>query len=237
MPEYGAFRFGRSAPSRIAGTTVMLAGSDEQLPAEPTYQLIVPFAPPAISGGGASSSSSTTADGHKLWKQVPDRCDLLFYQGDDVVIPLFFAEPVDLDMDNQDMWLWVAQIRTRHTFRSTLVNEFITHATYMGAVPPETQGTTMVELFLPRDDNCYSGVYRWDLCAYAPVDLMRFPKPDDVDEADWPPIDALKTWLYGVATIVPRVTSTDFLPPPETPPGVTVLTQQGWFVGPNGRVP
>ena len=33
------------------------------------------------------------ADGHKLWERTPSRCDLLFYQGDDVVIPLYFNDP------------------------------------------------------------------------------------------------------------------------------------------------
>ena len=78
------------------------------------------------------------------------------------------------------------------------------------------------------------------------TDLSRFPKPDDVGAADWPPIDALRTWLYGIATIAPRVTSTDLLtggyeyplvPYPGPPPHVTVLTTGGWCVGPNGRVP
>ena len=43
----------------------------------------------------------------------------------------------------------------------------------------------------------YYGQYRWDLYSISDANLSRFPKPEDVDVADWPPIDALRTWLYG----------------------------------------
>lgn len=228
MSQYGVARFGQDAPSRIAGVATMFAGAGEILPGEPTYNVLIPFVPPTVSGGGASSSSSTTADGRKLWRSVPARCDLLLYQGDDVVIPLFFAD--DGSMAEQDTWQWFAQMRVLHSYRSTLVNEFFCRSENV-AETVEDEAHVKVEMFLPRDLNCYSGVYRWDLYAIEPEDLSRF-------DTEVPQTDLLRTWLYGVATIVPRVTSTDVLPPPvETPPEVPVLMEGGWFVGPNGRVP
>ena len=245
MPgQYGSFRSGWDAPSRITGTTVMLQGAEELLPGEPMYPDVIPFYPPQITSGDAAGSDSTTADGHKLWQRTPSRCDLLFYQGDDVVIPLYFNDPTIANDDMAAGYVWYAQVRTRHTYRSTFINQFLTSAEFVTGTTEDDEHTK-VELFLPRTENVYFGVYRWDLYSIGPEDLARFPKPDDVDVADWPPIDALRTWLYGLCTIVPRVTSTDVLPTdasytPQLPwpsPDVTVMTVGGWVVGPNGRVP
>ena len=65
----------------------------EVAPSLPWYQPLVPFYPPSITQGDGSSSA-TTEDGHKLWERTPTRCDLLFYQGDDIVIPLYFNDPM-----------------------------------------------------------------------------------------------------------------------------------------------
>ena len=234
--------FGPNMPTRIQGTAQLMMEPGEVAPSLPWYQPLVPFYPPSITSG--SDSSSTTADGHKLWERTPSRCDLLFYQGDDVVIPLYFNDPT---IANDDMSLheWHAQIRVLHRYQSRLVGEFATTAEfYTGA--DETDEYTMVELFLPRSENLYYGQYRWDLYSISDADLSRFPKPEDVDAADWPPTDALRTWLYGVVNIAPRVTDTDYLtgsydypqiPWPGPPAYVTVLTTGGWTVGPNGRVP
>jgi hypothetical protein len=233
--------FGPNMPTRIQGTAQLMFEPGEVAPSVPWYQPLVPFYPPSITNG--SSSSSSTADGHKLWERTPSRCDLLFYQGDDVVIPLYFNDPA---VANDDMSLheWFAQIRVLHRYQSTLVSEFITTATFNTGTTEEDE-YTKVELFLPRWDNLYYGQYRWDLYSISDADLSRFPKPEGVDAADWPPPDALRTWLYGVVNIAPRVTDTDYLtsgfgetPPwPGPPAHVTVITTGGWTVGPNGRVP
>lgn len=229
--------FGPNTPTRVLGTATLMSEPGEVAPV-PWYQPLVPFYPPEITQGDASSSSSTAADGRKIWQRTPAACDLLFYQGDDVVIPLYFNDPATAN-DDMSLYEWHAQIRVRHAYRSILVAEFVTTATFHTGTD-ETDEYTVVELFLPRVDNCYYGVYRWDLYSISDTDMSRFPKPTDVLPADWPPPDALRTWLYGVATIVPRVTATDVLP---TPPGsigsggAAVMTQGGWVVGPNGRVP
>jgi hypothetical protein len=240
--------FGPNMPTRIAGTAQLTMEPGDSAPSLPWYQPLVPFYPPSItSGDGSSSSSGLTPDGHKLWERTPSRCDLLFYQGDDVVIPLYFNDPV-ISGDDLSAHEWFAQIRVLHRHRSRLVAEFTTAVEFhAGTIPPDfADEYTKVELFLPRTENLYYGQFRWDLYSMADADLSRFPKPDDVDAADWPPPDALRTWLYGVATISPRVTSTDVLlgsgsywevPYPGPPVGVTVVTTGGWCVGPNGRVP
>lgn len=235
--------FGPNMPHRIQGTAQLMLEPGEVAPSIPWYQPLVPFYPPSITNG-SSSSEATTADGHKLWERTPSRCDLLFYQGDDIVIPLFFNDPAMAD-DDMSLHEWHAQVRVLHRYRSALVSEFVTTAEFHTGTD-ETDEYTMVELFLPRDRNLYYGQYRWDLYSISDASFARFPKPEGVDAADWPPPDAIRTWLYGIVTIAPRVTSTDVLlggtsgdlsPYPGPPATVVTLTTGGWPVGPNGRVP
>jgi hypothetical protein len=239
-----AHSFGRNMPTRIAGTTQLMMEPGDAAPSLPWYQPLVPFYPPSITSGGSSSTS--TADGHKIWQRTPARCDLVYYQGDDVLIPLYFNDPT-ITGDDLSEHEWFAQIRVLHRYQSRLVSEFVTTDEYHPGVD-ETDEYTKVELFMPRTENLYYGQYRWDLYSLTSADLSRFPKPEDVDEADWPPPDMIRTWLYGVVTIAPRVTETDVLiggsgygyplvPYPGPPPDVTVITTGGWCVGPNGRVP
>jgi hypothetical protein len=237
--------FGPNMPTRIQGTAQLMLEPGEVAPSLPWYQPLVPFYPPSITQG--SSAGTTTADGHKLWERTPSRCDLLFYQGDDVVIPLYFNDP-SLPDDDMSLHEWFAQIRVLHRYQSRLVADFVTSAEFHTGTD-ETDEYTIVELLLPRDRNLYYGQYRWDLYSISDANLARFPKPENVDAADWPPPDALRTWLYGVVNIAPRVTSTDVLlggssgwgetalPWPGPPVDVTVITTGGWCVGPNGRVP
>jgi hypothetical protein len=237
--------FGPNMPTRIAGTAQLVLEPGEVAPSLPWYQPVVPFYPPNIVNGDGSSSA-TTADGHKLWERTPSRCDLLFYQGDDVVIPLYFNDPSIAGDDMSDQQ-WFAQIRVLHRYQSTLVADFVTAAEFHPGADEDTE-YTKVELFLPRADNRHYGQYRWDLYSLSAVDLSRFPMPIDLPEDEiWPPPDALRTWLYGIVNIAPRVTETDVLiggsagyplvPWPGPPPTVTVITTGGWCVGPNGRVP
>jgi hypothetical protein len=243
MPgEFGTFRFGWDSPSRIGTSTVMLQESSELIPAAMQHAP-VPFYPPIASGSG-SSDTEVTADGHRIWQQTPSAVDLIFWQGDDVVVPLYFNDPAVLSDDMADNYAWYAQIRRLHSYRSTLVADFVTKAVYHPPTTPgdETDEYTMVELFLPRSENITAGLYRWELYSIALEDWSRFPKPDDVDAADWPPPDALRTWLWGRCYIVPRVASTDALPVGQIPPidggyQPPAITSQGWVVGPNGRVP
>lgn len=236
--------FGPNMPPRILGSAQLVLEPGEVAPTLPWYQPLVPFYPAIIDGSGSSLSSSALnlVNGVQVWERVPSRCDLLFYQGDDIVIPLYFNDPSVLGDDMAEDFEWVAQIRRVHSYSSMLINEFVTKAVYVprSPTPPETEEYTVVELFLPRSKNLYAGVYRWELYSTSPEDYSRFPKPDDVDAADWPPPDALRTWLYGYCTIVPRLTTTDTLPASAfalSGPGVVVVTNQGWVVGPNGRVP
>jgi hypothetical protein len=234
---YVGSRFGQDGPPRIATTAELLLEATE-LPPIPNYQAIIPFVPGTISGEDTSSAFATMVDGHLLWRTTPSRCDLMFYQGDDIVIPLYFDDPSLTGDDMELGYEWHAQIRVLHSYRSTLVADFVTSADYTSGVDE----ATMVELFLPRSMNDRWGLYRWDLYSIHPVDYSRFPKPDDVDAADWPPPDTLRTWLYGLAKIAPRVSDTDFLPPPAgaLPTGgavAAVMTNGGFVVGPNGRVP
>jgi hypothetical protein len=238
MPQQPAHSFGPNMPTRVAGTAQLFVEPGESAPV-PWYQPLVPFYPPNITSG-SSTTSSVTSDGHKLWERTPSRCDLLFYQGDDIVIPLYFNDPTiaNDDMSTQE---WMAQIRVFHRHRSRLVAEFRTAASFVTGTTEDDE-YTLVEMFLPRSENLYYGQYRWDLYSVANTDLSRFTEPGDLD----PPTDALRTWLYGECTIAPRVTSTDYLtggytypeiPYPGPPVDVTVLTAGGWCVGPNGRVP
>lgn len=254
MSEYGAFRFGWDGPARFTTTTQMLQEASELLPGEPLYAPI-PF---SATDGVSDTGMATTISGYPLWSKTPTRIDLLIYQGDDVVIPLFFNDPSVLGDDMEDTFSWFSQIRARHSFRSTLVADFSVKATYhpsgTGIDDPDVHDEyTKVELFLPRMFNNYSGFFEWEVYSLSSSDYARFPKPDGIDPLDWPPPDELRTWLYGVCSIVPRTTDTDYLPngngngngTTSLPPGsygnqgvAAVLGNGGFFViGPNGRVP
>jgi len=242
MPQQPAQGFGPNMPTRIAGAAQLTLEPGDVAPIG-WYQPLVPFYPPNISSGSSTTQPALTKDGHRLWQTTPSRCDLTFYQGDDVVIPLYFNDPLVADDDRSDQ-VWVSQIRVLHSYRSRLVAEFVT-ASEFSTGTSESDEYTKVELFLPRTENLYYGVFRWDLYSTSASDLSRFPRPEDVAIEDWPPTDILRTWLYGECTIVPRVTDTDALvdsyypevPYPGPPVSVTVLTTGGWCVGPNGRVP
>jgi len=232
MSEYATSRFGWDAPSRIAGTTVMLQEQGALPVAEPLYAPL-PFLP---AGSGSSSAiGGMTEDGHPIWMAVPTRVDLVFYQGDDVVIPLFFDNP-DITADDMSDQDWFAQIRRRHLFTSTLVADLSVAATYH----PPTETTlehTQVEMYLPRAFNTTWGSFEWEIASYGDTDLSRFPPPPgwDLDVA-WPPPQALKTWLFGRCYIVPRTTATDELGSPTTDPGVVTLGPTGFVVAPNGML-
>ena len=234
MSAYGAFRSGWDAPSRIAGTAVMLANAEEILPGEPMYQPISFY--PSITNGDGTQVGIGTSE-HDVWQRYPGRCDLTFYQGDDVLIDLYIQDPSDSTPDMSTSWDWTAEIRVLHTYHSTLVNTFSVIDEYE---PPagEVPGQTKVTLFLPRTENVYVGKYRWDLFSESPLDVVGFPRPPDVPEPEpWPPTSQVRTWLYGVVTIIPRVTATDALPEPSAGEIVEPLYYPFTFVGPNGRVP
>lgn len=233
--EYGSQRFGWDAPARISTTAVMLQEATELLPGE-TLHGPVGFLPSIVSGDGTSSSSSDSTQ----WKAFPDRLDLYWYQGDDIQIPLYFTNPGDpaLDMSDENGWTWKSQMRVRHRFYAYRVNDFVIESEAVPPTPPATEsGITLVTLFLPRQLNQYRGVWSWDLMSTGPFVGPSFPQPPDVEE--WPPMDQVKTWLWGKIYVVPRVTATDWLPPPAAVPQGTavVVTPQGWAVGPNGRFP
>ena len=154
-------------------------------------------------------------------------------------IPLYFDNPEDTDMSDQDGFEWYAEVRLIHSYRSLLVNTFTIDSEAIPATV-DTVAQTKVTLFLPRSENIYIGRYRWDLYSISPIeeDMTEFPRPPDVPLPEvWPPTTTLRTWVYGNATIIPRVTETDYLPAPAVVgEGVTVFGE-GFFVGPNGRVP
>jgi hypothetical protein len=238
MSEYGSSRFGWDAPARIATSTTYLQEATELLPDATLYNPI-PFLPTITDGSGSASDIQLSDDGHPIWSRTPSAVDLMFWQGDDVVIPLYFDDPSVLGDDMAAGFEWFAQVRTWPYYSTTLVNTFTITASYHPSIPsPPTAEYTIVEMFLPRSENIHWGCYRWELYSISPQDYSRFPKPDDVDAADWPPPDGLRTWLYGNCTITPRTASTDFLPtPPASTNGGQVLGPGGYFVGPNGRVP
>lgn len=242
--EFGTFRFGWDGVNRIATSAVALQEATEVIPDAILYAPPVPFLPSIVNGDG-SSDTQLSEDGHRIWQQTPSAVDLIFWQGDDIVIPLYFNDPAVLNDDMAENYEWFAQIRRLHSFKSAFVNDFITRAEYHPSADPILEPEseyTKVELFLPRSDNIYSGIFQWELYSIATEDWSRFPKPDDVDPLDWPPPDALRTWLYGRCLIVPRTASTDVLPVETLPPidggyQPPAVTSQGWVVGPNGRVP
>jgi hypothetical protein len=177
----------------------MLQEATELIPAA-TLHTSIPF----VSGEDVDSNSDTqlSEDGHIIWRQTPAAVDLIFWQGDDIVIPFYFNDPAVLSDDMALNYVWYAQIRRWHNYRSSLIGDFVTKAVYHPGAT-EADEYTMVECFLPRTENVYSGCFRWELYSIALEDWSRFPKPDDVDVADWPPPDALRTWLWGRCYIVP----------------------------------
>jgi hypothetical protein len=158
--------------------------------------------------------------------------DLFFYQGDDVVIPLYFNNP-DVTGDNYALQNWFAQIRGRHLTSSSLVADLSVAATFH----PSPTGTdeagvddeyTLVEMYLPRAVNTRWGSFEWEIASYIDTDLSRFPAPPGWDVATvWPPPTALKTWLFGRCYIIPRTTATDSVGSPTLEPGVTMLGPSG----------
>jgi hypothetical protein len=243
MSEFGSFRFGWDGINRISTSTLVYQEQTELLPDSTLYSPI-PFVPPTVDGSDSNSDTQLSEDGHRIWTQTPAAVDLIFWQGDDIVIPFYFNDPAVLSDDMALNYAWFAQIRRWHSYRSTFVNDFATHAVYHppAAPPTQTDEYTMVELFLPRSDNIYSGCFRWELYSIALEDWSRFPAPDNVEPEDWPPPDQLRTWLWGRCYIVPRVSATDMLPVGQIPPldggnQPAAITAQGWVVGPNGRVP
>lgn len=232
-------RYGQDTAPRISTTAVVMSEATELAPV-PSYQTIVPFLPISTSTTGTSLTTSSSSSATPQWKNFPDRLDLYAYQGDDVQIPLYFQDAADptLDLSGYD---WKAQTRVLHRYWSTLVSDFTINATYSPPVvgPPAVASYTLVTLFLPRMHNGVIGTYEWDLRSLSPFVGPIYPKPDDIDAADWPPTDMLKTWLFGHFHIVPRVTSTDHLPIPATAVqagSLVIVTPAGLF-GPNGRVP
>lgn len=244
MPQE-AFRYGWGSASRISGTAQLQTISDEILPGEPVYQPVVPFLPPSITTGTGLSTGglvSAVAEDPE-WKQYPDRLDLYCYQGDDVQIPLYFQDPANptLDMSGPE-WAWKSQVRVYHYYNATSVTDFVISASYIAPDPEITDdlGATLISLYLPRYDNEHAGVFTWDLQSTGPFVGPAYPKPPDVADENWPLTTQVKTWLYGRLYVVPRVTTTDYLPPPENalpPHTAVVVTPAGWVVGPNGRVP
>lgn len=234
--QYGVVRYGWDESTRIAGTSSMMLLGAELPPGEPMYPAVIPFMPSIVSGSQAQLGAA--GDSQQDWINHPGRCDLTFYQGDDVTIVLTIEDPGDPTPDMATAWDWTAQIRVLHTYRSTLVNTFSIVDEYTPPADPYP-GYTTVSMFLPRSENCYIGKYRWDLYSKSPLDVTDYPRPPDVPEPEpWPPTDKIRTWLHGEVTILPRVTSTDFLPAvPVIAGSGEVMVYSVPFVGPNGRVP
>ena len=243
MAQYAGTRTVQDTAPRIATSTSLLLEASE-LPPEPMYQPLIPFVSGSggVSGSSITSGSSSTSSTSSTptWKKFPDRLDLYAYQGDDIQIPLYFQDPSDPDLD-MSAYGWFGQTRICHRYRSTLINEFTITAEYAApdVGPPATAGYTLVTLFLPRVHNTVIGSYNWDLYSLSPYEGPDFPKPDDIDDADWPPLDQIKTWLFGNIYIVPRVTDTGYLTIPATAvmTGELVIVTPTGTYGPNGRVP
>jgi hypothetical protein len=245
---YVGSRFGQDTKSRIAASTSLLLEATE-MPAEPSYQQLVPFLPEISSGSGVTTGGLTTTASSgdtDEWKVYPDRLDLYVYQGDDIQIPLYFinaAEPT-LDMST---WDWKAQARITHRYYVEQSHEFIIDTELITPTAPDTVNQTLVTLFLPRYRNRYVGLYSWELYSTSPYVGPTFvdPPPDvlgfpPIPDEEWPPVDQVKTWVYGRLYVVPRSTTTDWLPVPDTAvhasQGMVVQTFTGTY-GPNGRVP
>lgn len=244
---YVASRSGQDAPTRIAASASLLVEASELLPGEPMYQPLIPFYPGGVTSG---SSSSTSAALNGDWSRSPTDLDITFHEGDDVVIPLYLQDPNSptLNMSDQSQWHWHAQIKLLPFYGSRLVAEFSTDSTYYapGTLHP-TVGTTLVQLFLPREMNTLAGSFAWELYSISPVvHSPEYVKPDDWPITDvWPPTTTLRTWLTGDCTIELRTATTDILPGT----GATIFNPllHRWavpavdagpiVVGPNGAVP
>ena len=246
MSAYVGSRFGQDTPSRIASSASLLLEATE-MPIEPMYQQVIPFLPPSVISGGAVGSGGsavglTSGNGSdEDWKEYPDRLDLHVYQGDDVVVPLYFVNAADPTLDMSD-WEWKAQARIYHRYYAQHTHDFVVTAELIAPTPPDTVNQTLVSLVLPRQRNRYTGVYSWDLHSTSPYTgppMPVLPPGTDIHDEDWPPIDQVKTWVFGYFYIVPRVTTTDFLPiPPNAlPTGQAVIVTPTGVYGPNGRVP
>jgi len=248
MSQYAASRFGQDAPARISGTTTTLLEASDQ-PGEPMYQPVIPFYPGGVVSGSAAALGTTSSNGD--WDHVPTDLDITFYEGDDVVIPLYLQDPNSptLDMSDQTDWEWHSQIRMLAYHGSRLVVEFTTDSTYYppGTIHP-TVGTTLVSLFLPRELNTVAGTFSWELYSISPVTYSNeFAKPDDwpTDEV-WPPTTTLRTWLNGDCVIKVRTGATDVIAGPVATPfnqwmygnqAIAAVNTGPFVVGPNGRVP
>ena len=250
MAAFVGSRFGPDSPSRIATSSSLLLEATE-MPPEPMYQHVIPFLPPSVISGSAGAGGELSVGGVAIgtttededWKAYPDRLDLHVYQGDDIVVPLYFTNPADPMLDMSD-WEWKAQARIYHRYYAQPTHDFIVTAEL---VPPEPEpapqiNQTLVSLFLPRYRNRYTGVYSWDLQSTSPYTGPSMPVLPTglpaVPEEEWPPIDQVKTWVYGYFYIVPRVTTTDWLPiPGSIPTGQAVVVTPTGVYGPNGRVP
>lgn len=216
------------------------------MPDQPYVPALIPFyAGQVVTGPEAAAAALAALEppGPQTWERQPERLDLSFRQGDDVLIPLYLQDPENPSL-NMSTWEWHAQIRRLPHYSSTLVNTFTTDADFLPA--PEyhpTLDTTLVKLLLPRELNDFRGYYAWEMYSIGPYDFSAFPKPVDWPVGDvWPPTSGLRTWLYGLCTIRGRTTDTDVLP--DVPVDVILPPVSGWypgypdyFVGPNGRVP
>lgn len=248
MSMQPASRFGQDAPARIQATTSMLLEATSMLPETVPTPLSIPFYPGGVITGDQAAAAAAAAlvpAGPQQWERQPERLDLNFRQGDDVLIPLYLQDPENPTLDMSG-WEWHAQIRRLPHYSSTLVNEFTTDASfYPAGTYHDTLGTTLVQLLLPRELNDFRGCYAWEMYSIGPFDYAGFPQPVDwpVDADPWPPTTALRTWLYGLCTIRARTTDTDLLPDVSTDV-IPLPPVDGWypgypgaFVGPNGRVP
>jgi hypothetical protein len=233
---YAGSRSGNDGPARIAHTAEMLLEASE-VPPVPRYQAVVPFLPSNITdASGTLAAAGTTTDSE--FKLYPDRLDLFIWQGDDIQIPLYFMDPANPTLD-MSTWTWKAQARTWYDYYGRLVWDTVETAS---AATANGVTTTLVNLFVPRQVNRFRGVFWWELQSSSPYtgpSMVGQPRPDDVPATDWPPTTQVKTWLYGKLYVVPRLSSTDTLPPKSTVTnGQTILmTPEGWVAGPNGRVP
>lgn len=249
MTQYAGSRFGPDTAPRIMATTEVLMEASE-LPPVPMYQPLVPFYPSLTNGdsAGAGGTTSSTAlalaasdSGPASWKKYPDRLDLYCYQGDDVQVPLYFQDPSDVELD-MSSWEWTAQVHWYHAYYAPQLVKLSVKAEYILPEDPTdpdndpTIGSTLVTLFLPRMWNRYCGVYAWDIYSTSPYQGPLFDKPDNVAPEDWLQ-DQVKTWLYGRMYVVPRVTTTDWLPPKGALPVQSFIVMPTGLFGPNGRVP
>lgn len=250
MTNHPASRFGQDAPARIQSTASMLLESTSLLPEQVPMPVSIPFYPGGVITGDQAAAAALAAanPGPQTWERQPERLDITFRQGDDVLIPLYLQDPENAALDMSG-WEWVAQIRRLPHYSSTLVNEFTTDTAYYPPGPPPayhpTLGTTLVQLLLPRELNDFRGRFAWEMYSIGPYDFSEFPEPADwpADADPWPPATSLRTWLYGLCTIRARTTDTDVLP--DVPSDVLPLPPvdgwypgyPGYFVGPNGRVP